>query len=237
MLLFTREGFTFSLKRRERWQDDCVYPTINWAGTDLFEFRPHFSSILSLFGSRILVMLTGKWAPLSCHLSLSLSLSPSLSLCLSSALKHCRKCNFSILEVSTWASCPTQLDVTANLEVAAGLVVMQASCLWWTRDQERFHLVFPVQYESTESDPLMLQKETPSTSVPDLKQGPNLETVLGGDLRSLCRWFFPPGGCGVFWAAQDSRRIQSASVAQNRLLRVFCLLAHPIYCGEKQLCA
>lgn len=60
------------------------------------------------------------------------------------------------------------------------------------RDQERFHLAFPVGSEFTETDSLVLQKETPSASVPDLKQGPDLETALGGDPHSLCHWLFPP---------------------------------------------
>ena len=156
----------------------------------LFEARPPFSSSLSLFGGRTPVLLTGKWAPLSLHLSLSLSISLSVF-----SPQTLQKMHFSILEVSTWASCPTQLHITANREVAAGLVGMQASRLrdvitQAPRDQERFHLAFPVRSESIETDPLVLQKETSSAYVPDLKQGPNLETVLEGELHSLCHWLF-----------------------------------------------
>lgn len=44
----------------------------------LFEARPPLSSSLSLFGGRIPVLLTGKWDPLSLHLSVCLHLSVSL---------------------------------------------------------------------------------------------------------------------------------------------------------------
>ena len=128
MLLFTREGFTFSLKRHERWQDDCVYPTINWAGTDLFEVRPHFSSILSLFGSRIPVMLTGKWAPLSCHLSLSLSLSLSLHLSLSVSLQPSNTAENAIL--AFWRC---QLEPPALHNFMSQRILKWLLALWWCR--------------------------------------------------------------------------------------------------------